>query len=298
MKTERRHELQTNELADWIGVHAARVKPYLKTIIGISVLAIAALFAMAMMRGQRQGQLEAAWTEYFALAQLQDLTGLRELASKNQGTEPAAWAMQSVGDIESATGATNLLIDRNDAGKHLRDAQEAYTEAINGSKEPILLQRAHMGLAQVHESLGAFDNAKSEYDLIANTWPDSAIAKEALDRKRFLETPSTAKFAAWFAQQEPPKREAIDEVLQGGAGIQPPAPSDDLPDIPELSLPSADELERPAELEIAPPPAVEDPAKGDPANSDPAIGDGGDFEATEEADPAATETGPEVDPES
>ena len=82
MKTERRHELQTNELADWIGVHAERVKPYLKTIIGISVLAIAALFAMAMMRGQRQGQLEAAWTEYFALAELQDLTGLRELASQ------------------------------------------------------------------------------------------------------------------------------------------------------------------------------------------------------------------------
>jgi hypothetical protein len=278
MKTERRHELQTNELADWIGVHTEKVKPYMKTIIGVTVLVIAGLFAIAMMRGQRQGRSQAAWTEYFAAAEMGDLEGLREIASRYQGTEGAAWAMQTVGDIEAASAARDLYVNKNDGREGLLLAKEAYTEAISASQESMLLQRAHMGLAQVYESMGEFDQADTEYQLVADTWPDSAIAKEALDRMRFLTDPSTVEFSQWFANQEPFKEDAMRQVLQGSAGLKPPSPNDDLPDIPELSLPSADELQRPIEMEMTPPETgVEEP------------------EATE-TEESSTETPPETAP--
>ena len=38
MKTERRHELQTNELADWLGHQFEHVKPHGKTILAASIL--------------------------------------------------------------------------------------------------------------------------------------------------------------------------------------------------------------------------------------------------------------------
>ena len=106
MKTDRRHELQTNELADWLGEHAKQYLPYAKTGIGIAVLIIAALFAFNIMRGQKEGRRVGSWNEYFTASELADLEGLREIAQRYKGTEAAAWALQSAGDIESAVENT------------------------------------------------------------------------------------------------------------------------------------------------------------------------------------------------
>ena len=38
MKSERRHELQTNALADWIGEAIERIRPYQTTLLGVALL--------------------------------------------------------------------------------------------------------------------------------------------------------------------------------------------------------------------------------------------------------------------
>ena len=65
MKTERRHELETNQLADSLGHWADAIRPYANSIlVGILALVVAA----AVYRAQRRTAAEtaAAWDEYFA----------------------------------------------------------------------------------------------------------------------------------------------------------------------------------------------------------------------------------------
>ena len=51
MKTERRHELQTNQLADWIGHQYDHVKPHTKTILAAAILSTAVIItAMVLMQ--------------------------------------------------------------------------------------------------------------------------------------------------------------------------------------------------------------------------------------------------------
>lgn len=256
MKTERRHELQTNWLADWIGVHTEKVKPHAKTLIGIAVVAVAGMFAIALVRGQSEGRQAAAWTQYFSAAEMSDVEGLRDVAARYQGTEAAAWALESAADIEAATGARNLYFDREAAQEHLILAKEAYLQALEASKEVMLLQRAHMGLAQVYESLNQFDEAKSEYALVVARWADSAMAKEASDRMRVLEDPSTKQFYEWFLAQDP-----LPTTPPPSPAIKPPSVYDDLPDDPDLSLPGRDDLAAPEGSDLSPPEAVEDPQR-------------------------------------
>ena len=55
MRSERRHELQTNALADWLGTVIERVQPYQTSLLGVVLLA-----AMLAVGG--------AWWRYHAAA--------------------------------------------------------------------------------------------------------------------------------------------------------------------------------------------------------------------------------------
>ncbi len=264
MKSERRHELESNELAEMLSEKAVEWAPYFKYFVAGAVVLVVASVAIAVKRGQDEGRTEAAWAEYFAASEMSDVEGLREIADRFSGTEAAAWAMQSLGDIQVATGSNDLFFDKESARKRLEDAKQAFTEAIRRTGETSLEQRAHMGLAQAYEALNQLDDAKAEYDTVINGWPDTALAQAALDRRTVLEDPETVQFSDWFAKYEPPKKDAIDSVMEGGAGIRPPTASDDLPDVPELSLPTVDALEQPKGMDLdAPQSGVEPPEESD-----------------------------------
>ena len=56
MKTERRHELQTNILADWLGHKTEAIRPYFKLILGgiAAVLIVAIVATVASWRSMWQ----------------------------------------------------------------------------------------------------------------------------------------------------------------------------------------------------------------------------------------------------
>ena len=65
MKTQRRHELQTNQLADRIGVYLQKVRPYQKQIL-YGVAAVAVLGgAVLYLSSQQQAKAGVSWQEYF-----------------------------------------------------------------------------------------------------------------------------------------------------------------------------------------------------------------------------------------
>ena len=54
MKTERRHELQNNELAAWLTVWIEKIQPYLKTVLGVLILGLVIILGIFIVQNREQ----------------------------------------------------------------------------------------------------------------------------------------------------------------------------------------------------------------------------------------------------
>ncbi|MEM8679998.1 MAG: hypothetical protein AAGF97_11645, partial [Planctomycetota bacterium] len=224
MKTEERHQLQKNELADWLGEHAASIQPYLKTLIGVAILVLVGFLALNVMRGQNEGRNEAAWSGFFDAQVTNDPDAAKEVARRFPNTQAAAWAWQWAGDFELAESSSLAFTDRAEYREGLEASQEAYEAALNANPPTLIEQRARLGLAQVYEGLDELEKAQETYQQIVTRWPATAASQKASERIAFLEYPETKQFSRWFAQQKPSQ-----QVPQPPSGISGPSALDDLP---------------------------------------------------------------------
>src|SRR5688572_8769214 len=108
MKTERRHELQTNQLADWIGHQVDHVKPHGKTVLAAGILGAAVIVAAIVLLKDRESAHTTAWTDFQVAAVTRDPAHLGDVAKQNSGSEVALWAKQAQADIELDRGVMAL----------------------------------------------------------------------------------------------------------------------------------------------------------------------------------------------
>ena len=81
MKTERRHELQNNELATWLTVRIEKIQPYLKTVLGVLILGLVIILGIFIVQNREQQ----------AAAQADSLRMHREIGSqRGPGPGPGA----------------------------------------------------------------------------------------------------------------------------------------------------------------------------------------------------------------
>jgi hypothetical protein len=233
MKTERRHELQTNELADYLGKHLQKVQPYYTHIL-VGIIAVVALSCLYVYttraRTERRGR---SWGEYFSAFSSRDADALDEVAKLHEDTAAAIWAHQSAGDFQLATGAGQLYTDRDEAKKTLEQAIVHFEAVEQDARSPMLRRRARFALGQVYECLFDVEKAREYYEKVASD--DSALGKAATAKVAKLSEESTEGWYAWFERQKPP--EPTDAV---GTDIPGPSVSDDLdslPDRPSITFP-------------------------------------------------------------
>lgn len=208
MKTERRHELQTNVLADWLGNKAEELKPYSRAIVGGAVAIAVVLFTVIYLSGKTTKELEQGWADYFAVVESQDVSGLREVADKHAATDVGLWARQSESDLLLQEGISQLYIDRDDADSKLSKAQDGYLVVSQNAKDPMLKRRGTFGLAQTYEARNNLEDAEKSFGEIASRWPETMIGKESQRRLEQLKDESIKEFYAWFFEQEPRRRQA------------------------------------------------------------------------------------------
>jgi hypothetical protein len=233
MKSDRRHELQTNELADWLGQRLEAFKPHATSItIGAAILLVAVLGSIWYFGGEDKASAKS-WSQYFAAFNDREPgKALEKLAADQPGSTAALWALQSVGDMNVAQGAAMLFSDREEAKKLLEKAELAYKQVEAGATDPMLKARARLGLGKVYESRLKPDDARRYYEVVAESHKETAIGKEAAADVRRMNDQRQIALLAWFAKQEPKKP----APLSGLGGRTPGLPSD-LPERPDISLP-------------------------------------------------------------
>lgn len=291
MKSERRHELQQNYLADYLGQWINRLEPYAKSIgIGIAALVIA-LIGFGFYRSSQLGARSDATLELLQNASDSDPEALGLVGQRYAGTTAGALAKLYQGDALLASGIAGLFEDREEAEGRLADAIKLYEEIQGVGNDPLIRSRANLGLARAHESLGRVDQALAAYNRLVEINESEAIVKLAQQRIAQLKTPMTEEFLVWFAKQDfRPPTPAMPPGMPGADSL-PDMPNFDLPDlsslIPSTPLPTESADETAAEMTA---PSAEDDA---PADEPPAETLPGEPEPADESAPADEPTATE-----
>ena len=304
MKTERRHELQTNILANWLGQQIEALKPYANVIGGAVIVVLLVSFAAIYIRNSQATQANAGWSDYYIALFERDIPRLRSVAEDHPGTVPALWARQTEADLELARGIESLFTIRQEARDALERAKDGYLEVEAGATNiPKLQYRAKFGLAKVHESLAAarsdrnpldtptakrrllsdvqgfLEDATRYYREVADGAPESSLRKQANDRLEALSKDLSAEsWYTWFAQQTPAPPGAAAGGRPGFPDLSPNLGN--LPDLPNFPIPgAADASPSGGSFPLDP----EDAAKDDGLGDDSATETESETDATPEA---------------
>ncbi len=220
MKSKRRHELQTNELADTLGQWIERVRPHSTLITLVVVGLVVALGAWYYLVSSKQFERAQAWRSYMDAGASPDSNAVSELsavADRYGDTLAGLWAAQTAADLEAAQGVQLLFQDRAKAETSLSAAAETYRQILNNkvSDQSAMLQhRAHFGLAEANEALGKLDEAAQQYQAVADAQKKSVLGGTAEQRLARLAlsppNPGTTGFHAkslrrgsWKVSREP-----------------------------------------------------------------------------------------------
>lgn len=259
MKSARRHELQTNELADLLGRWGAQIRPYLSWIL---IAVIAVFGGWALFRWYTTSQTQASgegWRSFFLAMAGQDKEqiqkGLESVATDYNESSAAHWALVVAGDVDLSDGLQQLFQDKALAETSLRSAIEKYEQVLkalgDSTEEPLLRVRALFGLAQAHEALGEVDEAIDYYKQVAELGTSSVLAEQAKERLAMLEDRDMKKWYFWFRRQEP-KPPSAERPAPGLPGSLPGL--DSLSDFPDLgntpgtdTAPPSDDKKSPAD---------------------------------------------------
>jgi hypothetical protein len=235
MKTGRRHELETNELADSLGHWVESARPYTNAILA-AVLAVLVCIAIFMVARQRNAASAAtAWEEYFAALSRQDRLRLEDLGEQYSGTPVGLWSLCMAADMGLGDGSDQLFRDKALANEILRKAANHYEEVLGKTREPALVKQAQYGLARTHECLGEIKQAEEEYQTIASKWPDTPFADAATARAKDLQRHETKIFYDWFERQDVRHRMT---PQSGTPGFNVPFDMNSLPGSSSTSRPS------------------------------------------------------------
>ena len=215
MKSEHRHDLKTNELAEWLGNLPQWTKKNLITIICVSALliAVAGVYIwrtytknVIQVREHLEfsnllNQLSANKTQVLnAQAQGRDLSfiliqpanNLGNFSKNTKNDRMAALALIKQAEaLRTEMHYRRGAISEQDLTAQINQAKAAYTEAIQthlkGISNPSLTAAAEFGLGLCEEELGNFEKAQQIYQAVAAN-PDFEGTVAVVQAKHRLET--------------------------------------------------------------------------------------------------------------
>ncbi len=233
MKTERRHDLGTNELARWTAVWVEKIKPYSSLLTAVVVVLLGMAAVGSMWDSASESKQEAAWDAYALAVNSGDMemTKMQRVANDDvhAGTEMQEWARATWADRQLFLATQTYLIDRESSQEKLRRIVPAYEQLAESTGDGQLRNRARFGLAQVYELQNKLEEARQQYDLVRGD-----LEPLARIRADHLLSPGVKESYEWLATAELPK-----SALQSAPGTPGSRPAFEA-DLPDASGASSD----------------------------------------------------------
>ena len=212
MKSEHRHDLQTNELSAGLAHWVEKVKPFTGQIITGAVLLALVSAGLALWGSNSEQREQEAWDAFALASDTSDpeLKGLYRVADDEQyaGTKMQEWAYVGWADRQVLTAMSSYLYDRKMTDDRLKSVTGIYEELAGKAADPQVRNRARFGLGRVYELQNKLDEASQQYQSVRGD-----LQPQASERAKQLESEGVRKACSWLATAELPKRD-----LTGGQG--------------------------------------------------------------------------------
>ena len=293
MKSEHRHELQTNDLGKLMVQAEPFVEKYgVKVLVTIGVVFVLVVIFVAWNSHQTSQQSEG-WTRLAAANSTEDF---ENVAEDFAGTEVADWALVQAAESHLQSGIRSSFTDRSAGDRELKEAKEGFQQLLDASSTPPeIRERALFGMARVEESTsdGDLKTAIDLYKKLIQDYPNSVYRKLAEQRVKpatgakvaALDEEGTKNFYKWFHEQDPKpgdrQRPGFNLPMPGGAGPGGAAPGGAAPDSTPTGSTPGGEMPTPGLPELPALPSL--PGLPEPLTSSPDAGD----DKAEDSKPAA-----------
>ncbi len=225
MKSKRRHDLQTNVLADWLSKKIAWLQSNATWLLG-GTLVLVAIMALLAIRENRVasaaadgwGRFEKATGAGFnairtdeQLALNNAIHELEDVARTYEGSPLAAYARLTHGDLSLMDGQRKYLSNKSAANESFQNATQQYRAVAGNVSRPELENRALYSLGKSLEWQMKLEQAKEAYSKVTGTF-----AVEAQSRVRDLERKGTHAFYEQITQYKPPEKPKADAARYPG----------------------------------------------------------------------------------
>lgn len=229
MKAQHRHELKTNELAQWLTNLPQWTQKNIKPIIYISVVTVVAIAAVLIKWYYTKEEISRKLVEFTNTVSLLEPAKGRVIADLNRGIDTSFNLLQMAKELRTVAQNTkdkNLsalalikdaealrtelhyrpeIINKQDATAQITEAMNAYNQAMEKAKDnPTLAAEANLGLGLCEEELGNFENAKKIYRQIINE-PKFEATTAAVAAKLRLKIMNEFKQPVSFASTKKPE---------------------------------------------------------------------------------------------
>lgn len=212
MKSEHRHELETNELSAGLAKSIETVKPITGQILTVVGVLLGLYAGFSIWNAQTEETEREAWEAYAMATDSSDpeMKGLQRVAGdeKYAGTKMSEWAYVGWADRQVLNAMRYYFLDREKTEEILRSAEGIYQGFSKDASDPEVLNRARFGLARVYELQNKVDKAKEQYLTVRGNFQPQAAA-----RAEHLASEDVKQTYDWLASADLPKRD-----LTGGSG--------------------------------------------------------------------------------
>lgn len=227
MRADHRHELKTNELADWLMHFPEWLKQNRNSLIGtaaILVIVVVVYFWVYYQKNVASARTQVRLTnlvtqlpkEKAEIAQamgkgdqsyllIELAKDLQDFAQSTNKREMSALALIERGDtLRSELHYRSGEVSRDEMTKQLTQAQASYEQAMKKAEDvPALAATAHLGMGLCEEEMGNLDKAKETYKAVSENAAYEGTAAKAAAAIR-LKTSDDYKTALVF-KPAPPK---------------------------------------------------------------------------------------------
>ena len=144
MKSQRRHELQHNALANWLAESAQAIRPYQNILVTAVVLAAAGVLAYAVWTRAAAAQTAQAWDMVNASLGTGDVSMLSSVIEKYPDSRVSRVSAVVAGDLRLARGCSQLFAKQGDGGRRIEQGRRLVSNRFEASEIALAGRASHV----------------------------------------------------------------------------------------------------------------------------------------------------------